>query len=96
MIYCGRTGFGQILRSFSVNSVQTLTVLVSVGTKFPVFLQRYFWRRSKSLVCQEDKSHSGQIQLFGNGQSSVPSSGSFLIASRLTSVPPCLVPAMPG
>jgi hypothetical protein len=55
-----------------------------LGKKFGVFLQRYFWGCYKSLAWQGDKGHSGQIQLFGAGHSSVPSSGSFLIASRFT------------
>jgi len=53
-------------------------------TQARVFLRRYCWGCSQSLAWQGDNAQSGHINVFGNGQSSVPSTCSFLIASHFT------------
>ena len=55
-----------------------------LGTKIRVFLEIYFLIFPYSLAYQGYNGHSGHIQLFGNGYSSGPLSGSFLIAFRFT------------
>ena len=55
-----------------------------LGAKAHIFLQNYFWWRSKSFVCQGDEGPSEYIQLFWNGHSFVPSFCSFIVASRFT------------
>jgi len=65
------------------------------------FCKDIFGNIPKSFPVKEIQAIPDTFSFFGNRHSSVPSSGSFLIASRFTPhalrvFPPCLISAMSG